>query len=361
MYFDNVNLLRAFAALSVLVYHVIELYPWKSFPVEGPLLWFRIGWLGVDLFFVISGFVITLSASQLFEKYGDKFHHVYLRRRIARILPLYFLTGFLFVLFCEPAILKNLGLLFKNLIYHLLFIHNLDPVTHGAIDGPNWSVGVEMQFYLLMMFSIRFLVRLHPGVILLVFILTSWTWRTLVFFYCQRLNLDDFNRFFLSTQIPGCLDAFGFGIFLCRMILDREQRFFPPDSIRRNPWLWMAAAVLIAWLTFALFWSSPNYWQSWWMAIFWRTGAAMTFFTVLATAVWLVSLIKLNKFIFKPLWYLGEISYGIYLWHILVIRNLGEIKAFTALEFLLWTLFFTIALSAFSWHFVERPLIQRFR
>ena len=188
MYFDNINLLRAFAALSVLVYHVIELYPWKSFPVEGPLLWFRIGWLGVDLFFVISGFVITLSASQLFEQYGDKFHKIYLRRRIVRIVPLYLLTGFLFVLFCEPAILNNLGLLFKNLIYHLLFIHNLDPATHGAVDGPNWSVGVEMQFYLLIMVTIRFLVRVHPGLILIGCIIISWIWRAMVFWHCQGIT-----------------------------------------------------------------------------------------------------------------------------------------------------------------------------
>ena len=360
MYFDNINLLRAFAALSVLVYHVIELYPWKTFPVEGPLLWFRIGWLGVDLFFVISGFVITLTASQLFEKHGDQFYKVYLRRRIARIVPLYFLTGFIFILFCEPAIIKSSGV-YKNLAYHFLFIHNLDPGTHGAINGPNWSVGIEMQFYLLIMVTIRFLVRMHPGRILLSCLLISWIWRTLVFFYSQHSGLNAYHQFFLSTQILGCLDAFGFGICLCRMILDKERRFFPPNSIRRNPWLWMAAIVLVAWPSFTLFWRSPTYWELWWMAIFWRTLAEMTFFMVLGTAIWLASLLKLNKFIFGPLWYLGEISYGIYLWHILVIRSLSDANIFTAPEFLFWTLFFTITLSAFSWHFVEQPLIKRFR
>ena len=361
MYFDNINLLRAFAALSVLVYHVIELYPWKSFPVEGPLLWFRIGWLGVDLFFVISGFVITLSASQLFEQHGDRFYKVYLRRRIARILPLYLLTGFLFVLFCDPTILKNLGILLKNLIYHLLFIHNLDPGTHGAIDGPNWSVGVEMQFYLLMMFSIRFLVRLHPGWILMGCLIISWLWRAMVFWRCQDVTCNAFDVFFLSTQLPGCLDEFGFGICLCRMVLDRTNRFFSPGNICKNPWFWMTAAAFIAWPTFSIYWRWAVYWGFWWMVIFWKTLSGMLFFTVLATAIRLVSLIKLNKFIFKPIWYLGEISYGIYLWHLLVIKSLGETKNFTAPEFLLWSLFFTITLSAFSWHFVEKPMIQRFR
>ncbi|MFO1421075.1 MAG: acyltransferase [Candidatus Competibacteraceae bacterium] len=362
MYFDNINLLRAFAALSVLVYHVIELYPWKSFPVEGPLLWFRIGWLGVDLFFVISGFVITLTASQLFEQHGNQFYKTFFRRRIARILPLYLLTGFLFILFCEPAILKSPALgLYKNLIYHLLFIHNLDLGTHGAIDGPNWSVGIEMQFYLLIMISIKFLIRIHPALILFGCILISWIWRTLVFFVlCQEPACDAFHKFFLSTQLIGCLDEFGFGICLCRLVLNKD-RFFPPTSIFRSAWFWMFGTTLIAWLTFALFWKWANYWNLWWMVILWRTLAGMTFFMVLGTAIWLVSLIKFNRYFFGPLWYLGEISYGIYLWHILVIRNLNQANLFSAPELLFWTLFFTIALSAFSWHFVEKPLIKRFR
>jgi peptidoglycan/LPS O-acetylase OafA/YrhL len=62
MSFPLIDVLRGFAALSVLVYHVIAHFDWTRFSTSGPLVWFRIGWMGVDLFFVISGFVITLSA-----------------------------------------------------------------------------------------------------------------------------------------------------------------------------------------------------------------------------------------------------------------------------------------------------------
>lgn len=361
MYFDNINLLRAFAALSVLVYHVIEFFPWKSFPITGPLLWFRIGWLGVDLFFVISGFVITLSASQLFESHGNKFYKIYLRRRIARIFPLYLLTGVLFVLFCEPFILKDLELRFKNLIYHLLFIHNIYPETHNTINAPNWTVGVEMQFYLLVMLTIRLITRLHPGLILLGCVIISWLWRAMVIWNCQAMGCDTFGKFFLSGQIIGQLDEFGFGIFLCRIVLDRTGQFIPLSSIYRKPWFWTVIFLPIAWLTFTIYWRWSSYWDFWWMIVFWKTLSGLVFFTVLATGIWLTSLINLNKFIFKPIWYLGEISYGIYLWHYLVIKSLNETKAFTGVEFLFWTLFFTIALSVFSWHFLEKPLIKRFR
>jgi peptidoglycan/LPS O-acetylase OafA/YrhL len=63
--FENVNLLRAFAATAVVVYHVIVYAKWTDFPRAGPLVAF---WIGVDLFFVISGFVITRSALALWRQ-----------------------------------------------------------------------------------------------------------------------------------------------------------------------------------------------------------------------------------------------------------------------------------------------------
>ena len=68
MCFPNVNFLRAAAALRVLVYRVIELTPWPEFPKGGALLVFRVGWAGVDPFFLISGFVIGLSAIRRFRR-----------------------------------------------------------------------------------------------------------------------------------------------------------------------------------------------------------------------------------------------------------------------------------------------------
>ena len=312
------------------------------------------------MFGIISGFVITLALSQLFEQQRTDFYSIYLRRRLARIAPLYLLTGFFFVLFCAPSLLKDSGF-YKNLGFHLLFVHNLNINTHGAINAPNWSLGVEMQFYLLMMVTFKILARLHPLQVLMGCVAISWLWRALVFFlFCRGSSCSDHEIFFFSTQLVGCLDEFGFGIILCRMVTDKD-RFFPVGSLYRNPWLWSAAAGFLAWLALTVLWEwAAVYWESWWMVVFWKTLAGMGFFALLATAIWSVSLIKFNKPVFGPLWYLGEISYGIYLWHWLVIASLKQVKVFTVQELLVWTLFFTVALSAFSWHFVEKPLIRQF-
>ena len=101
--FENINLLRAFAASAVVVYHVIELTHWKAFPDEGPLVTFRVGWIGVDLFFVISGLVITRSALALWRRDAAAFGRNYWARRLSRIVPLYVLTGALWLIFLSAG------------------------------------------------------------------------------------------------------------------------------------------------------------------------------------------------------------------------------------------------------------------
>jgi hypothetical protein len=84
--FENVNLLRAFAAVAVVAYHVIQYAHWTDFPLSGPLVTFRIGWIGVDLFYVISGFVITRSALALWRREPATFVPRYWARRLTRIV-----------------------------------------------------------------------------------------------------------------------------------------------------------------------------------------------------------------------------------------------------------------------------------
>ena len=162
--------LRGMAILSVLFYHYIAIADSGAAP--NPLLVkfqhiFGIGWVGVDLFFVLSGFLIggiLLDARESSHYFGTFYAH-----RFYRIIPLYYLWIGIFFAFAAvafhglpQALADNPERLAIAPIY-LLFLQNSAKIPHAAFGtawlGALWSLAVEEQFYLLMPLAVRFLPR----------------------------------------------------------------------------------------------------------------------------------------------------------------------------------------------------------
>jgi peptidoglycan/LPS O-acetylase OafA/YrhL len=355
--FPGLDLLRGFAAISVVIYHVIELFDWPNRSGDNLIChWFRLGWMGVDLFFVISGFVITLSALRLFDLNPAGFARTYCSRRLARIVPLHYLTCLLFVVFLTPALLSYRRFWWHALA-HLTFIHGFSPNTHGSINGANWSLSVEMQFYVLILLLVPFLRRMRPMAVLAACIATSWIWRALIFRFVHGQGQGGINlTWFAVMQLPGTLDEFGFGIALAIGI----HRDFAGRLTRRLHavrWLWPVVAVSAATVTLQVFGMNAAFWESWPLVVFWRTllGATCTLVVISACAIddgWFLAATA-------PLRYLGTISYGIYLWHLLVIIAIRPLLVHQPARACLWTLGLTVVLAALSWHFFEKPLMER--
>ncbi len=363
LYFPNVNILRGFAAVLVLVYHVIEFTKWSDFPGEGALVVFRIGWLGVDLFFVLSGFVIGLSALTLYRDRGEHFRRTFMRRRLARIAPLYVCTATLFLTLVDPQLLHvKATVLATHVAAHLAFVHNWFYATHSSIDGPNWSVAAEMQFYVLAVLLCPWLSRIEPALILLGGVGLAWTARW-VGFWCTYASRDTFRSFIFTSQVPCMADEFAVGIVLARSFLDGtlarlRQRW------RHGDWALTAGAVvsgaLCLTIAMKLYWPHAGYWDDVYMVTLWRTTIAISFGFVVASFSLLPDLTRWR--LLKPLDYLGDISYGIYLWHLLVILSLKRLLPADAHRFFLTsTLVVTVALAATSWHLLEKPMVARFR
>jgi peptidoglycan/LPS O-acetylase OafA/YrhL len=346
--FENINLLRAFAATAIVVYHVIEFSKWTAFPFEGPLLTFRIGWIGVDLFFVISGFVITRSALALWRQEPPEFRRKYWARRLSRIVPLYVLTGALWIAFFKPGFfdlpLRALG----QIATHLTFTHSFFPGTFDSIDGVNWTLALEMQFYLAVAVAIPWLARTPGWRIWVYCILVAWTWRAAMFWFFG--HYEPARLFMRVMQLPGALDEFGAGIFLARL-LDRHPR--PRSSAGR---VWALAAVAVGTVCMAIYWPHANYWDLPGMVILWRTLLGAFFLCVVAAAVHLPAIAE--TWPLRPVRYLGEVSYGIYLWHLFAIRLCLWIGGFSPLQTLGVTLGLTLLLAATSWHFFEKPILD---
>ncbi len=347
--FENVNLLRAFAATAVVVYHVIEYRQWQSFPIDGPLVIYRIGWIGVDLFYVISGFVITWSALALWRQDPARFARRYWARRLARIVPLYVLTCALWVALFKPDFFDQSvrGWLWQ-IVSHLTFTHTFSGRTFGSIDGVNWTLAIEMQFYCAVALLVPWLARTPGWRIWLGCIAIAWAWRAAMYFILGPAVQS--RLFFGVMQLPGVLDEFGAGIFLA-CILDRGTG---PQPIAGA--IWTAAAIVTGTLCMSLYWSHSSYWDLPAMVIFWRTLAGAFFLCVVAAAVRLPSFAE--SWPLQPIRYLGVVSYGIYLWHLFAIRYVQSVPEMTPAQALAVGLGLTLALAMLSWHAFERPILE---
>ncbi len=129
----------------------------------------------------------------------------------------------------------------------------------------------------------------------------------------------------------------------------------------RNGWLCVGAAVLALTVMFTV-WYQPfraGYWDVPYMAIPFRTLMGLAFgFVVLAAAC---LPFEFPSWVNRPLDYLGQISYGIYLWHWLVLLSLQKDRPNPDPKVLFRVLALTMVLAAISWHFMEQPFMQRFR
>lgn len=355
--FPHIDLLRALAALLVVVYHMDAL---GSLALRGDVWWtvpFRYGWVGVDLFLVISGFVITLSAAKAQAQNPQGFRWPFMQRRLRRLLPLYVLTCLIFLFLVRPEVLlRPWEQLLPVLASHALFLQNISHHTHGVINGVTWSLALEMQFYVLLVATIGFWLRLGAWRSLFVLVLLAWAWR-----YGSTLILVPgvavpHLQVIYTTQLPGTLDAFGMGIALALWVYQSEggiHKSLQPGL--RNVLLWVTlAGVLLTGAAMLLM--QQNYWAHTGMVVFWRTLLALGFGAAMA-AILACPLPKGGWM--RPWHYLGEISYGIYLWHFLVLLALLQLTALRG-SALLWVLLAgTLTLSSMSWHLMEKHWVKK--
>lgn len=144
--------LRAFAILLVLARHAVRPFWQEStplFPIAGwdaatPLL---NGWIGVDLFFVLSGFLIAHHILRRWSGgFGNSGVRDYLLKRALRILPAYYAVLMIAALGWIPAYAPEPQGLGVRIVYHLLFFQDYLPAN---IVVAFWSLGVEEKFYIL--------------------------------------------------------------------------------------------------------------------------------------------------------------------------------------------------------------------
>jgi len=181
----GIDALRGAAALGVVLYHAVDqgkhVLPNNLFHYPVRLVQFAssFGYIGVFLFFVISGFCIHLQWAR--AKAADVEPEIrfgaFWKRRIRRLYPPYIITLLLFMLATAATVgLSATRFFVYDLGMHLLMLHNLDPHTCYTINGVFWTLAIEEQLYLAYFLLLFIRVRWGWGVTLAVCLFARLAW-----------------------------------------------------------------------------------------------------------------------------------------------------------------------------------------
>jgi peptidoglycan/LPS O-acetylase OafA/YrhL len=296
--------LRGLATLLVLCFHYFD-----------GLLVFRPGWLGVDLLFVLCGFLIT---GRLLETRSQPHSAVlFLKNRFLRIVPVYvmLLTVYFWLL---PSISHHLFAqqARQNAVHsgwYFSFLQNWLYVTDGYPAIPAlaflWSLAIQVQYYLLQAFLVHFIQNIRSiKIVLYALAVIAFSLRMSIRF---EHTAEDFPLFLYNTLTR--LDSFCAGALV--YIHLREYGFRKKQSFR---WLTLVSAALLAILSIA---AGTTDFRDLLNSTF---GVAL--FALLASGVIYNSLLpgRLQKLMSHPwLCFAGRISYGLYLYHVLVMALLS--------------------------------------
>jgi peptidoglycan/LPS O-acetylase OafA/YrhL len=358
IYFPNLNGLRFIAALAVIIHHIEQLKLMTDLPSAfhtSPFI-SVIGKLGVVLFFVLSGFLITYILLEEEKRKGIGIRDFY-ARRILRIWPLYYFIIVL-ALFVLPHVsfltLPGYGidvvqkhLLLKTALYATFFANLVMP-TVGIVPyaSQTWSIGTEEQFYLLwpvLMKYVRNKVRLMLSVVGL--------YLALRFLMSTRHSWIIFGLGRWSSSLSGFLGAFNIDCMaiggLVAVILHKRLK---PLALLLNPPVFYVALVTTVVLIARGVNVGPLHNELY--AVFF--ALLILNFAANDRIGWSLE--------FQPFHYLGQISYGLYMFHPLAIG-----ATLSLLGRLGWThnvvvypvcILATIGLSAASYRFFESRFLR---
>jgi peptidoglycan/LPS O-acetylase OafA/YrhL len=345
-FFGSLDGLRALSILGVLWTHVwyvsgLEYYNrLQHYPV------LKMGAFGVDVFFGISGFLITTLLLRERSKNGRiSLRDFYLRRSL-RIWPLYYATLGIYVLlviFLQRGTGRD-RVFFHFLPGYLTFTYTWFAgwAVSGAVFNFAWSLSVEEQFYVVWALVLRILRGLLPTLVmfLMIFLRLSVHFNILRNFILKDSLLW---RIAAGVSVPICLGA------ILAQILHSEKGFRILRPILGSKW----AAPL--WLLLLLASLVPR--QPFWQMTQWFLVAAVVGSCVIREDNALAPFLR-----FRPLAYIGLVSYGMYLLNTLVLDVVNPVMNRIGLRHPLvkFPVFVavTVLVAGISYRFFETPFLR---
>jgi peptidoglycan/LPS O-acetylase OafA/YrhL len=317
--------LRGLAVLLVLLYHHALL---------------NLGWLGVDLFFVLSGYLITgiLRRTTRDKSYWTEFWV----KRVTRILPPFL------VLLCAATAFGDVPA--KLFPLYIATLGDVVAVMHPSVETarPLWSLAVEEHFYLLWPIAVRYLNRRRLMQMLGVMLVVEPVLRFCTSYFGHT------GWEFIYFLTPFRLDGIMMGSLLA-LLLERKQA----EQTLQRVSLPLCAATVALYVALRILFSTS----------FTRGGNspvynALSYWVVALAAFWLISYLLLRPhgvgarvFSSRPLTWVGQISYGVYLYQVFLRDRVIDITHLPMRRAILVTAPVTLLVSWLSFRYMEEPLI----
>jgi exopolysaccharide production protein ExoZ len=332
----SIQYLRAFAALLVVFHHA------RQFPGFKDAVGTGIGVSGVDIFFVISGFVMALTAGR--AGYPPL---TFLRRRATRIIPIYWAVTLVAAIlpFAAPGAFTESAFTWKHFILSLLFIPHVAPIApfnYSPLVTVGWTLNFEVFFYLV--FAALMAFRLSARIVTMIILFSA-------LIVIDALWHPDFTP--LRFWADGQLFEFVMGCAIGWLYANGHLAKVPV------PVAWLG--IVGASVAFAIFGAnSPDIPR---VILFGIPAAALV-----AGAV---CLDQHGHIEFSAAWkFLGDASYSIYLVHLMVIIVVAKVWSMAALPtdgLLNAVIFMSLAMAIgtlggiATYLYLERPMLNFFR
>ena len=307
MHFASLDGVRGIAILLVIIYHFSSSL--SVLGLDNPVFGFlRVGWCGVDVFFVLSGFLIT--GVLLDTKSSPDYFKNFYARRVLRIFPLYY--GSILVVFALRLALPAAGvwglhdglLSPGSMLWPGLYLQNFAIFLKGSsvtgVTTHYWSLAVEEHFYLVWPLLVWLATKRQIMMLAVAVVIFSMLARTGIY-----LHGTDLDRVFGLTPLR--MDGLAIGAIASLVIRGRDGM----EVVVRRAWLAFVAAGLLLVALLGLRHTTHQYDPAMWIFAYPLVAA------VTATGL-LVGMGPgpVRRFLsLRPLCWFGKYSFGLYVWH----------------------------------------------
>ena len=362
--------IRGLAAMMVLLFHV--------FALAGPrVLSFNLGewkityhwlitcgWMGANVFFVLSGFLLAIPFVRSIEGVGARVRIApYLARRIRRVAPAYW---FQIVFLAAVLYFTATALSWQTIFLHFAFLQNISEAHAFVLNRVYWTLPTEFGYYLLLplfaALATLFASHKRAAWLMLSVSLIAFAIAYRVVAYAAVADAPIDKKVFALLQLPGLIDHFAIGMLLAWVYV----RHVAAVSSRLADGVMLAGLLGIVSMMALLDHEYATYWNGH-ILIFIGYTITACFIGMLVLGVAMAGRLSRALFANPMMLALGIVSYSLYLWHLPIqfwTQRLLDHFSVSG-DRLWWLVAISVPLSmlaaTLSYYWIERPFMPRSR